>query len=86
MLPAPKSPYAASKLAGEHLCRAFYESYGLETIILRYFNVFGPYQNSHSQYAAVIPRTKELLGYQLKIRFREGFRKTVEWFKDKLSK
>ena len=180
MLPAPKSPYAASKLAGEHLCRAFYESYGLETIILRYFNVFGPYQNSHSQYAAVIPkfitaalsgqpvvifgdgqqsrdftfvdnvveanlaaidapkealgkafniacgesfsllellgilegilgrkikrlfkepqpgdvkhsradisRAKKLLGYQPKIRFREGLQKTVEWFKDKLSK
>ena len=180
MLPAPKSPYAASKLAGEHLCRAFYESYGLETIILRYFNVFGPYQNPYSQYAAVIPkfitaalsgqpvvifgdgqqsrdftfvdnvveanlaaidapkealgkvfniacgesfsllelleilegilrrkikrlfrepqpgdvkhsradisRAKKLLGYQPKIRFREGLQKTVEWFKDNLSK
>lgn len=180
MLPAPKSPYAASKLAGEHLCRAFYESYGLETIILRYFNVFGPYQNPHSQYAAVIPkfvtaalsgqpvvifgdgqqsrdftfvdnvveanlaaieapkealgkafniacgesfsllelleilegilgkkikklfrepqpgdvkhsradisRAKKLLGYQPKIRFQEGLQKTVEWFKDNISK
>ncbi len=56
MLPAPKSPYAASKLAGEHLCRVFYETYGLETIMLRYFNVFGPHQNPHSQYAAVIPK------------------------------
>lgn len=56
MLPAPKSPYAASKLAGEHLCQVFYRTYGLETIILRYFNVFGPYQNPYSQYAAVIPK------------------------------
>lgn len=56
MLPAPKSPYAASKLAGEHLCRVFYETYGLETIILRYFNVFGTYQNPYSEYAAVIPK------------------------------
>jgi len=56
MLPAPKSPYAASKLAGEHLCRVFYETYGLKTIMLRYFNVFGPHQNFHSPYAAVIPR------------------------------
>lgn len=56
MLPAPKSPYAASKLAGEHLCQGFYRTYGLETIILRYFNVFGPYQNPYSQYAAVIPK------------------------------
>ena len=56
MLPAPKSPYAASKLAGEHLCQVFYRTYGLETIMLRYFNVFGPHQNPHSQYAAVIPR------------------------------
>jgi len=56
MLPTPKSPYAASKLSGEHLCRVFYNTYGLETVVLRYFNVFGPYQNPLSQYAAVIPR------------------------------
>jgi len=56
MLPQPKSPYAASKLAGEYLCRVFYETYGLEVVILRYFNVFGPFQNPHSQYAAVIPK------------------------------
>jgi len=56
MLPVPKSPYAASKLAGEYLCRAFYETYGLETIMLRYFNVFGSYQNPHSEYAAIIPK------------------------------
>jgi UDP-glucose 4-epimerase len=56
MTPHPISPYAASKLAGEHYCRVFTELYGLETISLRYFNVFGPRQDPNSQYAAVIPR------------------------------
>jgi UDP-glucose 4-epimerase len=56
MRPAPRSPYAVSKLAGEEYCRAFYHTYGFETVVLRYFNVFGPRQNPHSQYAAVIPR------------------------------
>jgi nucleoside-diphosphate-sugar epimerase len=56
MLPLPISPYAVSKLAGEALCRAFYNSYGLDTVILRYFNVFGPRQDPTSQYSAVIPR------------------------------
>ncbi|MDY7039983.1 MAG: SDR family oxidoreductase [Chloroflexota bacterium] len=55
MRPAPKSPYAVSKLAGEHYCQAFTEVYGLETVCLRYFNVFGPCQDPASQYAAVIP-------------------------------
>jgi nucleoside-diphosphate-sugar epimerase len=53
---APLSPYAVSKLAGEHYCRAFYAVYGLETVCLRYFNVFGPHQDPLSQYAAVVPR------------------------------
>ena len=52
----PKSPYAASKLAGEVYCRAFTSVYGLETIALRYFNVFGPRQDPDSPYAAVIPQ------------------------------
>lgn len=56
MLTMPKSPYASSKLAGEHYCRAFLTAYGLETVCLRYFNVFGPRQDPDSQYAAVIPR------------------------------
>jgi nucleoside-diphosphate-sugar epimerase len=56
MTPAPKSPYAVSKLAGEHYARVFYQVYGLETVSLRYFNVFGPRQDPASQYAAVIPR------------------------------
>lgn len=56
LLPEPVSPYAASKLAAEAYCRAFEAVYGLETVVLRYFNVFGPRQNPDSQYAAVIPR------------------------------
>lgn len=53
--PGPLSPYAAAKLAGEHYCQAFYHSYGLETVGLRYFNVFGPRQDPDSPYSAVIP-------------------------------
>jgi UDP-glucose 4-epimerase len=54
--PGPISPYAVSKLAGEYYCKVFGELYGLETVSLRYFNVFGPRQDANSQYAAVIPR------------------------------
>ena len=54
MRPSPRSPYAVSKLAAEEYCRAFTCTYGLETVVLRYFNVFGPRQNPHSPYAAVI--------------------------------
>jgi UDP-glucose 4-epimerase len=56
MRPAPLSPYAVSKLAGEHYCQVFAGAYGLETVCLRYFNVFGPHQDPTSEYAAVIPR------------------------------
>ena len=56
LTPRPRSPYAVSKLAGEYYCRAFYECYGLETVALRYFNVFGPNQDPASQYSAVIPK------------------------------
>lgn len=52
---SPVSPYAVSKLAAEHYCRMFSSLYGLETVSLRYFNVFGPYQDPDSQYSAVIP-------------------------------
>ena len=54
-LPAPLSPYAAAKLAGELYCQAFYATYGLETVAIRYFNVFGPRQDPKSEYSAVIP-------------------------------
>ncbi|HBA60342.1 MAG TPA: LPS biosynthesis protein WbpP [Elusimicrobia bacterium] len=57
----PVSPYAVSKLAGEHYCHVFAKTYGLETVALRYFNVFGPRQNPESVYSAVIPRFMELV-------------------------
>jgi nucleoside-diphosphate-sugar epimerase len=56
MPPQPLSPYAASKLTGEHLMRIFADLYGLETVSLRYFNIFGPRQDPKSEYAAVVPR------------------------------
>ena len=55
MTPMPLSPYAAAKLVGEYYCSVFYKVFGLETISLRYFNVFGPQQDPASQYAAAIP-------------------------------
>lgn len=55
-VPQPKSPYAASKLAGEAYCQACSRAFGLSTIALRYFNVFGPWQDPSSEYAAVIPK------------------------------
>lgn len=56
MMPNPLSPYAVSKLAGENYMKVFNQLYGLETIALRYFNVFGPKQDPNSQYSAVIPK------------------------------
>ena len=55
LLPRPMSTYAASKLSGEAYCQAFWRTHGLETVALRYFNIFGPRQNLDSQYGAVIP-------------------------------
>lgn len=55
-IPLPISPYAASKLAGEHYCRVFSQVYGLETVSLRYFNVFGARQSLENQYAVVVPK------------------------------
>ena len=62
----PLSPYALSKVVTEGYCRLFYTLYGLETVCLRYFNVFGPRQNPKSEYSAVIPRfsTRLLAGKQ----------------------
>jgi UDP-glucose 4-epimerase len=54
--PQPLSPYALSKLAGEHYIKIFNHVYGFEAVSLRYFNIFGPRQDPESQYAAVIPR------------------------------
>lgn len=56
LTPAPLSPYAISKLTGEQLCTVFNSLYDLETVVLRYFNVFGPRQDPESPYAAVIPK------------------------------
>ena len=52
----PLSPYAITKLTNEEYCRVYYELYGLETVCLRYFNIFGPRQDPNSQYSAVIPK------------------------------
>jgi UDP-glucose 4-epimerase len=56
MPPNPQSPYAVTKLAGEYYCHVFHQVYGLSTICLRYFNVYGLRQDPNSQYSAVIPR------------------------------
>jgi UDP-glucose 4-epimerase len=52
----PRSPYAVSKLAGERYCLSFYDVYGMPTVVLRYFNVFGPRQDPTSQYSGVMPK------------------------------
>lgn len=70
----PRSPYAISKLAGEYYCRVFSEIYGLKTVALRYFNVFGPRQDPNSQYAAVIPIfINRILRRKPPIIFGDGF-------------
>jgi UDP-N-acetylglucosamine/UDP-N-acetyl-alpha-D-glucosaminouronate 4-epimerase len=56
MSPNPLSPYALQKLVGERYSKLYYDLYGLETVSLRYFNVFGPGQDPHSEYSAVIPK------------------------------
>ena len=61
MVPEPISPYGVAKLAGEYYLQAFYHSYGLETVALRYFNVFGARQDPNSAYAAVIPKFINLM-------------------------
>jgi nucleoside-diphosphate-sugar epimerase len=61
MIPRPRSPYAVAKLSGEQYCQAFFHVHGLETVCLRYFNIFGMRQDPESAYAAVIPRWIECL-------------------------
>jgi UDP-N-acetylglucosamine/UDP-N-acetyl-alpha-D-glucosaminouronate 4-epimerase len=56
LTPCPLSPYAINKLTGEHYCKVFHSLYGLQTVALRYFNVFGPRQDPNSPYSAVIPK------------------------------
>ncbi len=69
----PLSPYALSKVVSEEYCRLFHQLYGLETVCLRYFNVFGPRQDPKSEYAAVIPRfTTRLLSGLSPIIFGDG--------------
>ncbi|MEZ5306632.1 MAG: SDR family oxidoreductase [Pyrinomonadaceae bacterium] len=73
MRPDPLSPYAAAKLMGEHYCRVFNNVYGLETVALRYFNVFGPRQNPSSHYSGVISRFIDaLMSGQTPVIFGDG--------------
>ncbi len=73
MLPEPLSPYAVAKLVGEHYCQVFTRVYGLETISLRYFNVFGPRQDPSSQYSGVISRfISALLGGETPVIYGDG--------------
>jgi UDP-glucose 4-epimerase len=73
MPPVPLSPYAVSKLGGEYYGNVFFELFGLETVSLRYFNVFGPRQDPMSEYAAVIPKfITRLLNHQPPLIFGDG--------------
>jgi len=73
MAPCPLSPYAVAKLAAEQYCQAFTNVYGLETVALRYFNVFGPRQDPDSPYSAVIPLfIKAMLAGQPPVIFGDG--------------
>jgi UDP-glucose 4-epimerase len=73
MLPNPISPYAVSKLTGEYYMRCFYKVYGLETVTLRYFNVFGPHQDPSSQYSGVLAKfTMRMLRGELPTIYGDG--------------
>ena len=73
MPPVPRSPYAVSKLAAEFYCNVFSELFGQKTVSLRYFNVFGPRQDPHAEYAAVIPKfIARLLDNQPPLIFGDG--------------
>jgi nucleoside-diphosphate-sugar epimerase len=73
MRPEPLSPYAVAKLVGEYYCQVFNRVYGLETVSLRYFNVFGPRQDPSSQYSGVISRfISTLLGNEQPVIFGDG--------------
>ncbi len=73
MFPEPLSPYAVSKIAGEMYCRNFTDLFGVETVALRYFNVFGPRQDPNAEYAAVIPKfTEKIVHGEKPIIFGDG--------------
>lgn len=73
MLPEPLSPYAVAKLVGEHYCQVFTRVYGLETVSLRYFNVFGPRQDPSSTYSGVVSRfISDLLGGKRPVIYGDG--------------
>jgi nucleoside-diphosphate-sugar epimerase len=73
MLPDPLSPYAVAKLVGEYYCQVFARVYGLETMSLRYFNVFGPRQDPGSQYSGVVSRfISSLLSDETPVIFGDG--------------
>jgi len=73
MTPAPLSPYAVSKLTGEHYLKVFSEVFGFKTLSLRYFNVFGPRQDPKSEYAAVIPKfITKILGHESPTIYGDG--------------
>ncbi len=73
MTPQPQSPYAVTKLTGEHYCRVFQEIYGLNTACLRYFNVYGPKQDPGSEYSAVIPRfIRQVISNEPPVIFGDG--------------
>jgi len=73
MVPNPISPYAVSKLTGEHYMSAFYRVYGLETVSLRYFNIFGPRQDANSQYSGVLAKfITNMLNGQTPMIFGDG--------------
>jgi UDP-glucose 4-epimerase len=73
MMPHPLSPYAVSKLTGEYYMNVFSELYGIQTVSLRYFNVFGPRQDPNSEYAAVIPRfITKILNHQSPVIYGNG--------------
>jgi len=73
MTPNPLSPYTVSKLAGEYYCQVFTTAYGLPTVALRYFNVYGPQQDPASEYAAVIPKfVTRVLNHQKIVIYGDG--------------
>ncbi len=83
----PLSPYATQKLMGENYCKNFYDLYGLQTVVLRYFNVFGPRQDPNSEYSAAIPAIlKKVLNDQQPIIFGDGTQSRDFTFVDNIVK